>query len=63
MLSVLHPVGCLACSDGAPVTLTALESLASWQRISVAEAASQILALDETARVELRKAYALVHSI
>lgn len=44
------------------MTLTALESLASWQRISVAEAASQMLALDDNARTELRQAYALVHS-
>jgi hypothetical protein len=44
------------------MTLTALESLASWQRISVAEAARQVLALDEDARMQLQRDYALVHS-
>ena len=60
--SALHLALCLPCSNGSPLTLTALESLASWRRISVAEAASQILALDESARLELRQAYAMVHS-
>lgn len=52
-----------SCSGSAPtvVTLTALESIASWERISVAEAAAKLLALDEDGRFQVQQEYAMVH--
>lgn len=48
-------------SANGSVTLTALESLASWQRVSVAEAARQLMALDEHGRLQLQQEYARAH--
>jgi hypothetical protein len=42
--------------------LTALESLASWQRVPVAEAARWVLALDQDARLQMQQQYAMAHS-